>query len=285
MILVTGGTGFVGRRLVARLLSRGEHVRVLSRAGGELPGAEVVRGEVRDLAAVVPAARGCAAVVNLVGIIRERAGATFWRVHVEGTRSVVRACQEAGVERLVHMSALGARPRARSRYHRSKWEAEELVRSSGQSATIFRPSLIFGQGNRFLPLLRELVRRPPVIPVIGPGTALLQPVWVEDVVTCLAGALDRPETAGRSYELGGPETFAFEQLLDLLAERERIEKPKVHLPVTLMRLAAQIGRLVPGFPLTPDQLVMLLEDNTCDNREMREAFGLTPASLLAHLEE
>jgi len=286
MILVTGGTGFVGGRLVARLLQEGEQVRVLARSRVEVSSIELITGDVRDLAAVVRAARGCDAVIHLVGIIRERGNATFQRVHLQGTRTLVQACQETGVRRLLHMSALGTRPGARSAYHRSKWEAEQLVRASEVSATIFRPSVIFGPEGGFISEIRRLLHQGPVIPIIGDGAALLQPVWVEDVVTCFLRALSRPETIGHTYELGGPETYGFEQLVDLIAEAENINKPKVHLPVMLMRLAAAIlGRLAPRFPITADQLTMLLEDNVCDLSSMREVFGVEPASLREHLAE
>jgi NADH dehydrogenase len=127
---------------------------------------------------------------------------------------------------------------------------------------------------------------PPVIPIIGDGMSLLQPIWVEDVVSCFLGALRRDDTAGHSYELGGPETYGFEQLVDLVAEAEGVEKLKVHLPVWLMRVAVGIGsRLTARFPLTPDELTMLLEDNCCDISEMRQMFGIAPASLRDHLRE
>jgi NADH dehydrogenase len=114
--------------------------------------------------------------------------------------------------------------------------------------------------------------------------SLLQPIWVEDVVSCFVGALHRDETAGRTYQLGGPETYGFEQLLDLIAEAQGIDKPKLHLPVSLVRPAAAVlGRLSARFPLTSDQLTMLIEDNCCDIGEMRQTFGIEPASLRAHL--
>lgn len=282
MITVTGGTGFVGRHLVTRLLARGEQVRVLARRHAEIPGADTRLGDVRDQASVVAAARGSEAVVHLVGIIRERGGSSFQQVHVEGTRTVVRACKEAGVARLIHMSALGARPGATSRYHRSKWEAEELVRRSELAATIFRPSVIFGEGNTFLPELRRLVKWP-VVPIVGSGMGLLQPIWIEDVVSCFVGALGGPATIGRTYELGGPQTYGFEQLVEMVAEAAGLEMPKLHLPVALARMAAALGRLLPNFPLTADQLKMLLEDNVCDIGEMCEVFGIRPAFLRDHL--
>jgi uncharacterized protein YbjT (DUF2867 family) len=286
MIFITGGTGFVGRHIVARLARSGEAVRVLARSAAELPGAEMVAGDVTDLASVSAAARGCQAAIHLVGVIRETGGATFRSAHVEGTRTVVEACQRAGVARLLHMSALGSRPDARSRYHQTKWEAEELVRASGLAATIFRPSVMFGAGNSFLPEVRGLLHRGPFIPIIGSGTALLQPIWIEDTVSCFVGALSRPETTGRAYDLGGPEQMTFEELVDVLADADGISKPKLHLPVTVMRAAARIGSGVSRrFPLTPDQLIMLLEDNICDTRPMRETFGIDPAPLRDHLRD
>jgi len=302
MILVTGGTGFVGSHLVARLVQAGEQVRALARTRVEISGVEVVVGDVRDLSAVTAAARDCQAVIHLVGIVREIGEATFQRVHVDGTRTVVQACVEAGVGRLLHMSALGARPGARSTYHRTKWEAEELVRRSGLQATIFRPSVIFGAGRLrrpfeaglwspaeeggFLAELRRLVHRGPVIPIAGNGMALLQPIWVEDVISCFVGALAKPETAGQAYHLGGPEVFGFEEMVDLVAAAEGIRKPRLHLPVLWLRpLAAVLGRLTPRFPLTSDQLTMLLEDGVCDTTEMREVLAVNPASLREHLME
>ena len=284
MILITGGTGFIGRHLVARLAAEGKRVRVLARSEVELPGAELAPGDVRDLSAVVSAAREAEAVVHLVGIIREAGEASFRRVHVEGTRTVVQACREAGVRRLLHMSALGARPQARSRYHRSKWQAEQLAATAELATTVFRPSVVFGSGGAFLPQVRQLLHAAPVIPIVGDGMALLQPVWVEDVVSCFASALDKQETVGQVYELGGPETFGFEQVVDLLAEVEGVRKSKVHIPAALLRPAAAVlGRLTTRFPLTSDQLTMLLEDNVCDNTPMRKTFGLEPASLRDHL--
>ena len=293
MILVTGGTGFVGRHLVARLVSEGEQVRVLARRAVDLQGAEVIAGDVTDQSSLRPALEGCDIVVHLVGIIRETRGQSFRRVHVAGARNVIEACRQARVRRLLHMSALGTRPRAASRYHRSKWEAEQLVRASGLAAAIFRPAVMFGKGGAFLPMIRSIAALPPVIPIIGNGMNLLQPIWVEDVVACFVEAIrsgragaTAPDPRCDSYELGGPESYGFEQLVDLIAESEGIEKPKVHLPVWLMRpAAALLSRLSLRFPLTPDQLTMLLEDSVCDISEMRQTFGVEPASLREHLSE
>lgn len=284
MILVTGGTGFVGSHLVSRLVQRGDHVRVLARSAARATGGEMVAGDIGDVSSVIAAATGCAAVIHLVGIIAERRGVTFQSVHVDGTRNVIEACQRANVPRLVHMSALGSRPNAASRYHQTKCAAEELVRGSGLPATIFRPSVMFGAGNSFLPQMQGLLHRGPFVPVIGSGRNRLQPVWVEDVVSCFVGALDRPDTAGQAYELGCPEQFTFDELLDILAALEGIRKSKVHLPAGLMRPVVWLGsHITSRFPVTPDQLTMLLEDSVCDIGPMREAFGIEPARLRDHL--
>jgi uncharacterized protein YbjT (DUF2867 family) len=286
MIYITGGTGFVGRHLVARLLSAGEQARLLARRPADIPGAQVVQGDVTDPSSFAESLKGCRAVIHLVGIIRETRRNTFKRVHVVGTQNVVAACKEAGVTRLLYMSALGARPEAPSRYHRSKWEAEEIVRGSGLEGTIFRPSVIFGEGDSFLPQIRDLLTKGPAIPVIGNGMSLSQPIWVEDVVSCFVDALGKPETIGRFYQLGGPETYGFEQLIDFVAEADGVEKQKIHLPPILVRpVAAVMSRLSRKFPLTPDQLTMLLEDNICDIAEMQETFGLSPAFLRDHLSD
>ncbi len=284
MICITGGTGFVGKHLVARLVGEGEPVRIVARRPAEIPGAAVVLCDITSGSSLAEAFKGCSAVMHLVGIVREARGRTFHQVHVHGTRSVLEGCREAGVQRMIHMSALGARDYAASRYHRSKWQAEQLVRSAGLAATVFRPSVIFGEGGAFLPMLRELVTRPPIIPIIGDGASLLQPIRIEDVVSCFVGALRDDATIGHSYELCGPATFGFEQLVDLVAEAQGIDKPKVHLPTWLMRPVTQmLSRLSSRFPLTPDQLIMLLEDNCCDITAMTEAFGLYPASVLSYI--
>jgi uncharacterized protein YbjT (DUF2867 family) len=285
-VLITGGTGFVGSRIAARLLRQGSEVRVLARGPADVPGAEVVHGDVTDPDSLSQGFEGCRAVIHLVGIIREAGRVTFERVHVQGTANVIEACRKAGVARLIHMSALGVRSGAPTAYYRSKWRAEGLVRASGLNVTIFRPSVIFGPGSGFLKEIRGIVEKAPVLPIIGRGTSLLQPIWVEDVATCFAKAIGMDRTAGQTYELGGPEVYGFEQLLDLVAAAEGIEKPKIHLPVWLVRIASEVlSRVSSRFPLTPDELTMLLEDNVCDIAEMKHAFSVQPAPLTKHLSD
>ena len=283
-IFVTGGTGFVGKAVVHALQAHGFLIRCLVRPGSEkgLRGFEAIErvpGDVlipKDLAASM---EGCAAVIHLVGIIREHPGRgiTFERLHTVATSRMVETAQAAGVRRFLHMSALGTRPDARSTYHRTKWEAEEIVRRSGLQWTIFRPSVIYGPGDGFVTLLARLVRRLPVVPVIGDGTYQLQPVPVEQVVEGFVRALTREATIGQTYELGGPRPYSFNEILDLIGSalgKRRVRK--LYQPLGVMRPLVSALERLPFFPLTSDQLLMLQENNVCDPTPFFQAFDLEP---------
>ncbi len=281
-VFVTGGTGFVGRAVVAALAARGHRLRCLVRPGSErrLPagdGIERVSGDVTEPARLASAARGADAIVHLVGIIREQPQrrVTFERLHSEATQHVLAAAREAGTRRFLHMSALGTRPGARSRYHQTKWAAEEAVRGSGLDWTIFRPSVIFGRNDGFVTLLARLVRWFPVVPVIGDGRNRLQPVAVETVAEGFARALERPASIGQALEVAGPRAYTFDAILDEIgAALGRRSVPKLHHPLGLMAPVVRLLEGVPGFPVTTDQLLMLGEDNVGDPRPFQEIFGL-----------
>lgn len=292
-VLLTGATGFVGSEVLRHLLARGHRVRALVRPGsrraeasdadGQAAGAAVERvaGDILDAESVRRAAQECDAVVHLVGIIRElpRRGMTFQRIHVDGTRHVVEAARSAGVRRFVHMSALGARAEATAAYHRSKFAAEELVRNSGLEYTIFRPSVIFGPRDEFINMLADLMRKAPLVPVIGDGRYRLQPVAVEDVAQGFAGALGHPRTAGETYDVGGPEAYTYLDLLRQIGETTGRRPRFVHLPLGLMRALVPYLQHLPGFPITRDQLVMLLEGNTCDSSGFYRDLAIEPTPL------
>lgn len=288
LILLTGGTGFVGRAVVRALRARDHRVRCLVRPGSEprLAGADAIEpvgGDVTRPEGLAAAVRGADAVIHLVGIIRElpAKGITFERLHAQATRHMVEAARAAGVGRYLQMSALGVRPGARARYHQTKWQAEEAVRASGLRWTIFRPSIIFGPGDGFVTLLARLVRLP-VVPVIGDGQNRLQPVAVEHVAEGFARALETPEAVGQTYEVGGPRAYTFDELLDLVGlalGRRRV--PKLHQPLGLMAPLVRLFESFPAFPLTSDQLLMLREDNTCDPAPFYRTFGLEPLDFLA----
>lgn len=274
-VLVTGATGFVGKAVVKELLARGHHVFAGSRRGENLPGAQGIKLDVADFGSVVRAVSESAptAVIHLVGIIQEAGEQTFQRVHVEGTRNVLAALPKG--TRHVQMSALGADPHSASRYSATKGEAEELVRASGLPYTIFRPSLIFGVGDDFFGrVLKELVGTAPIVPQIGDGQFPFRPVSVQDVAQAFAGALAKPETVGKTYDLTGPEEFTFRQLLELELAALGKKKPIVPVPLPLMDLAVPLMQILPKPPITKDQYAMLKEGNTAPNEPARSTFGL-----------
>ncbi|TWJ18006.1 complex I NDUFA9 subunit family protein [Geobacter argillaceus] len=279
-IFASGSTGFVGGHLCAELLGRGHQLRLLThqRQTSYVAGVEMIAGDVTRSESYVEALRGCDAVVNLVGIIREfpGRGITFDRLHVEAARAMVAAVRQSGVKRYLQMSALGARPGAISRYHQTKFQSEELVRASGLDFTIFRPSLIFGQGDAFVNMLAGYIRSYPAVPVIGDGRYQLQPISVDDVARCFAVALEMPETIGHTFELCGPDRFSYNELLDVIGRvLGKARVLKVPNPLGLMKLVVPLFQRFSFFPLTMDQLTMLTEGNVCGG-EWRKTFGFEP---------
>jgi uncharacterized protein YbjT (DUF2867 family) len=291
-VFVTGATGFVGRAVVHALRADGLKVRCLVRRGSErdlrgLEAIERVEGNVLVRQTLDEGIRGCDAVVHLVGIIREHRGRgiTFGRLHVDGTLNVLAAATAAGVRRYLHMSALGTSATARSRYHQTKWLAEEAVRASALSWTIFRPSVIYGKGDGLVSMLAQMVSRLPVVPVIGEGRQKFQPIAVEQVAEGFRGALTRPDTVKQTYEVGGPDAVSMVELIDAIGKTlGHAHIRKIHMPIRLMRIAAGLLQTIPSFPLTTDQITMLDANNTCDPTPFFRTFGLTPLSLKLGLE-
>lgn len=283
-ILVTGGTGFVGSHLVPRLIAAGHNVNVLARGihHAFLP-AEVtmIRGDVASGEGLDAALQDVSAVIHLVAVIRERGPYTFHRVNHLGTANVVRAMQQHGVRRLVHMSALGATPDPHFPYPYSKWQGEQEVQRGGLDYTIFRPSLQFGRGGGFIDRLRQSVAPVPFFaPVPGSGNTRFQPIWVEDVATCVLLALSRRDTFGQTYEIGGPEYLTYAQILDVVLRTLGLRRIKVHIPLRLMAIAVPVmQRLLPDPPVTTSELAQLAVDNTTALDSVMRAFGFPPASL------
>lgn len=284
MILVVGGTGFVGSHLIGRLRKDGVPVRAVVRSPRKAQalkdlGVEVVAGDIADKASLEAAAAGAERVIHLVGIIQEAPGVTFRGVHVEGTRSLLEAAKKAGVRHFFCQSALGTRPGAKSEYHKTKWEAEELVRASGIPYTILRPSLIYGAGDQFTLRLSELLKISPVMPVIGTGKSKIQPIHIDDVVTCIAKAVASDAYLNEIYEIGGPEQLTYEEVTAAIAGAMGIRRPMVHVPLFFIKpMVRLIEMVLPKPPVTTDQLIMLQEDNVCGMQDVREAFGVEPVS-------
>jgi NADH dehydrogenase len=247
-LAITGGTGFVGRAIVRQAEAAGINVLHVPRPALSHP----------DLLPDILA--GSNAVIHLVGIIAERGENTFERAHVETTRSILAGAAAAGIRRFIHMSALGTRPGARSRYHQTKWRAEEAVRASSLAWTIFRPSVIYGPEDKSINTLARMIRLAPFVPVLGSGKSLIQPVAVEVVAASFLAALRNDASAGKTYDLCGPTVVSWAELTDLLLQLTRRHKPKIHLPLPVARMLAGL----PAAPFTRDQLLMLEEDNVGD---------------------
>jgi uncharacterized protein YbjT (DUF2867 family) len=280
-ILVTGGTGFVGPRVVHALRAHGRDVRALVRRperGAQLAGwgAELATGDVTDPVSLRAAIDGCTHVVHLVAIIRGRPQ-DFDRVMTQGTKSLVAAAKEAGVSRFVLMSALGTTATTRTLvpYFAAKWAMEQEVIGSGLEYTIVRPSFVFGRSGGVLPTFVRQVRYSPVVTVIGSGTQRIQPIWVDDVAEYYARAVDAPAAANRTFELGGPDVVTWDELYRTIARALGKQRRLVHVPSALARTGASLIQWAPGAPLTTDQVTMIeTGDNVVTTTDAVDTFHL-----------
>jgi NADH dehydrogenase len=299
-VFVTGGSGFVGQAVIDELARRDYPINALSHraelrspAGGRV---RTVKGDLFDPAALLEGLRGCEAVIHLVGIIAERRmrGVTYERIHVEGTRRILEAARRGGVRRYLHMSALGSRPDAVADYHRTKYEAETLVRASGLDWTIIRPSLIHGPRGEFMTMEDGWARgrRAPFLfmPYFGGGLlgrrdgGLLQPVYVRDVARAFADALENPRTIGEVFLIGGPDAMTWPQMHHMVSQ-VLTGKPRRAMAVPAW-YAKILARAVPGpfLPFNRDQVIMSQEDNVCDLAKLKDTFGWEPQPFKQALE-
>lgn len=285
MILVTGGTGFVGSHLVPRLVESGYEVRCLVRSWAKAEalkayGVELVLGDVTNRESLEQAMAGVETVIHLVAVIRESRGVSFNGVNVGGTKNVVQAAQSSGVKRLIHIGALGDKPNPRYRYIYSKWQGEEAVHRSGLDFTILEPSVMFGTGFGFITqLIGALKMFPFLAPIPGSGKTRFQPIWVEDTVTCIIQVL-KGEKSGRTCELGGPEHLTYEQMLDAIMDALEMRRIKVYLPLPLMRPAVVVmEKVLPNPPVTSGELRQLEVDNITGLDAVERQFGFKPLPL------
>ncbi len=258
IVVVFGGTGFLGRRVVRHLLDHGFAVRVATRHGpAQAPGLQSVRADVNDRSAIEAAIAGAYAVVNAVSLYVERGGRNFQSVHVEAAARVASCARQAGIVRLVHLSGIGADPASRSPYIRSRGEGEASVRAEFATAAIIRPAVMFGPDDKFLTSLAGLLRRLPVFPLFGDGSTTLQPAHVEDVAEAIARILDPSHDSQPLYEFGGPQVLSYRALLQLIAEQNGWRRRFLALPFPLWHGLAALAELLPDAPLTRNQVELM----------------------------
>ena len=280
-VFLTGSTGFVGQGVLENLLSAKHRVRCLVRDPSRLKQsdkAEVVRGDITDPKSLEGKISGSDAVIHLVGIIREipGKGVTFERVHFEGARNVIDEAAKAGVKKFVLMSALGVRSEAIARYHKTKYLAEEYLKKSGLKYTIFRPSLIYGPNDHSVNTFVDMVRKLPLVPVIGNGKYKLQPVSLLNVAQACVKAIAPEKYVDKIYEVGGSEQMEYNTILDRIGDVLGKSVIKAHQPVFLMKPVISVMERFSFFPITSDQLTMLLENNICDEKPYLNDFKITP---------
>jgi uncharacterized protein YbjT (DUF2867 family) len=282
-VFVTGATGFVGPVVANAIADAGHELRVLERKPGAWSEAGIrcqsaVQGDVTDSETMGRAVRDIDVVVHLVAI-RQGKPEQFERVMVGGTRNLLAAAKEAGVRRFVLMSALGFTDETKDLvpYYNAKWTEEEDTGASGLEHVIFRPSFIFGRDGGILPTFKKLAKLAPVTGIIGSGEQKIQPIWIDDVGAYFAAAIDRPEAANRTFEVGGPDIVSWNEFWQRLRAQLGIRRrPTMHLPTGLMKIPAVVTERLPGnIPLTRDLLKMLEGgDSVVSNDEAVRTFGL-----------
>lgn len=281
MVLVTGATGFLGNHLVKALVENGYRVRALVRdlSKGERlknQGVDLVKGDMTDPESLKEATKGVETVINLVGIIS--GGERLYKaIHTEGTRNLVRSAKDNGAKRFIYISANGASRDGATAYFRTKWEAEEEVRSSGLGYTIFRPSVLFGPNDAFVNQIAFGMKLSPVFPVFGSGEYKLQPLFVADLAQCIVKSISEPKALNQTIEMGGPDAISFNEIVDAVAKALGKKGYKVHIPLSLAKASARLmGTFLTKPPVSIDQLVMMELGNVCDITRMKEIFGIEP---------
>lgn len=289
-VTVVGGTGFIGRRLVERLVGRGVSVRIVSRRaeddGGPAPQIERVVGSIENPSTLGRAVDGASAVVNLVGTTAARSEQQFYSLHRDIPGRLAEAARLAGVRRFVHVSAMGISLDAPSVADRSKAAGEIAVREAFPDANLVRPALVYGPGDHFFSRFAQLARSAPAIPLIGGGRTRFQPMHVDDVAEAMARVLEKPGTVGQMFELGGSEIFSFRELIERLCRAIGRRPWLVSIPFPLAEAGAYSTQWLPHAPLTVDQVRLLKTDKVIrDPQSAPAALGVQPRLLESFLSQ
>ncbi|HLH60471.1 MAG TPA: complex I NDUFA9 subunit family protein [Ktedonobacteraceae bacterium] len=296
MILITGATGYIGRHLAARLVEKGERPRCLvrdtRRAARILPGdkVEFVQGDTTNPASLEAAVRGIDTIVHAAFITadhKQTSGNQYEATNVQGTANLIRAAKAASVKRMIEISGLGTKPDKPGSYMQGRYLAEKMLKESGLDWTIIQPSVLFGKDAPFIKGLADLIRTSPVVPLIGGGKVMFQPIYVEDVVTVIIKVLEDPmRTNGKTYTIGGPAYYSFTQIIDALMHAMHKTRIKTPAPTSLVGLGAAVMELVlPKPPLTKAAMTLFSFDNTTDLHAVEREFGFAPMSFTRYLDQ
>jgi len=285
-VFVTGGTGFVGSHLIQALIQAGHQPTVLIREGSKqklsVSTVDIAHGDVLKPETLKEPMSGCEAVIHLVGIIREypAKGITFNALHYNATKNVVDAAQAAGIKRFVHMSANGVSVDGKTPYHTTKYLAEEYLKASSLDWTILRPSIIFGDPmgkTEMVTELAKIIKMSLVVPIFGDGSYKLQPVHVDDVAHAFSKTLSHPTSIGKTYPLCGPNVLTYKELLQIIGKAiGRSSVKTIPIPLFIIKPIVKLMQRFPFFPLTHDQLTMLVQGNTCPDQKSWNELQMEP---------
>jgi uncharacterized protein YbjT (DUF2867 family) len=296
MILITGAAGYIGRHLVARLVAQSERprclVREMNRAKKILPAdkVELVQGATTSPASLDAAVQGIDTIVHAAFLTADRkqsAGNEYEKTNVQGTANLLKAAKRAGVKRIIEMGGLGTKPDKPGSYMQGRYLAEKMLKESGLDWTIIQPSVLFGKDAPFIKGLADLIHTAPIIPLIGGGKTMFQPIYVEDVVTIIIKVLEEPaRTTNKTYTIGGPAYYSFTQVIDALLRTMHKQRIKVPAPRSLVGIGAAVMEAVlPKPPLTKAAMILFTFDNTTDLKSVERDFGFTPTSFTTYLKE
>jgi len=278
---VTGGTGFVGRHLVKRLLAEGHEVNVLTHEKQSVNQSEngltYVNGAIENIESLKRTFKDVETVFHLVGIIAETKEKTFDKTVALGTKNVIEACHSCGVKKIMYLSALGTSSEAKTEYHRTKYQAEQAVAGSSLDYVIFRASIIYGPESQFVDILSRLIRLSPVTVVLGSGRYQLQPIYIDDLSYMMVKSLTHAEATGEIIDAAGPEKLEYIEILRILKKVLRKKRMNLFIPIIVIKaMVLLMEKLLKPAPLTRDQLTMMLEGSTGDIKKMKELFDISP---------
>ncbi len=289
-VFVAGGTGYIGNQIIEQLLKDGHSVRTLVRKGSgqklRSTSAKTIQGDLTDPALVAAALEGCSAVVYCIGLLREfpSQGISFETAHVTGVRSLAEKALRAGIKRWIHISANGVRPDTPDGYRRTKYRAEEFIKVQDLDYTILRPSVVFGGETdrtvNFVTAVRDIIGSIPlVVPVIGSGSYLMQPVHTVDLATAVSAIIDMRSTFKKTYSVCGKQSISYNSIVDRVTHMYNLKKKiKIHIPVVFIRTLAALFQQFKAFPVTVEQIDMLVNGNTCTDTSLFDELGMTPQS-------